>query len=70
MGEAREKVAPTYKGLRQPHQMSRIDTGVLVHQVPGGMISTMTSARYDIARTELVRKQRGLPPAPAPPAPQ
>jgi pyruvate carboxylase subunit B len=41
--EALEKVAPKYKELWAPNQMSPIDTGVLVHQVPGGMISNLVT---------------------------
>jgi pyruvate carboxylase subunit B len=43
MGEVLERVAPKYKEYWAPNQMSPIDTGVLVHQVPGGMISNLVT---------------------------
>jgi pyruvate/oxaloacetate carboxyltransferase len=43
MGEQLEKIAPKYRDYWMPNQMSVIDTGVLVHQVPGGMISNLVS---------------------------
>ena len=43
MGEILEKIAPKYKDYWMPNKMSTIDTGVLVHQVPGGMISNLVS---------------------------
>jgi len=42
-GQAIESVAPKYRDYLSKHQMSVIDTGVLVHQVPGGMISNLVS---------------------------
>jgi pyruvate/oxaloacetate carboxyltransferase len=43
MGEELEKIAPKYRDYWMPTKMSVIDTGVLVHQVPGGMISNLIS---------------------------
>lgn len=43
MGEHIEKVAPKYRDYLSTHRMSVIDTGVLMHQVPGGMISNLVS---------------------------
>ncbi len=43
MGEELEKIAPKYRDYWMPNKMSTIDTGVLVHQVPGGMISNLVS---------------------------
>ncbi|RJX34550.1 MAG: pyruvate carboxylase [Desulfarculus sp.] len=43
IGEKLEKVAPKYRDYWMPNKMSTIDTGVLVHQVPGGMISNLVS---------------------------
>jgi pyruvate carboxylase subunit B len=43
MGEELEKIAPKYRDYWMPNKMSPIDTGVLVHQVPGGMISNLVS---------------------------
>jgi len=38
-----ETVAPKYRDYLAKHRMSVIDTGVLVHQIPGGMISNLVS---------------------------
>jgi pyruvate/oxaloacetate carboxyltransferase len=43
MGEHLEEVAPKYRDYLSKHRMSVIDTGVLLHQVPGGMISNLVS---------------------------
>lgn len=43
MGKDLEKIAPKYRDYWMPNKMSPIDTGVLVHQVPGGMISNLVS---------------------------
>ncbi|MGD8563223.1 MAG: pyruvate carboxylase subunit B [Desulfarculaceae bacterium] len=43
MGEELEKIAPKYRDYLATNKMSAIDTGVLVHQVPGGMISNLIS---------------------------
>jgi pyruvate/oxaloacetate carboxyltransferase len=43
MGQELEKVAPKYRDYWMPNKMSAIDTGVLKHQVPGGMISNLVS---------------------------
>jgi pyruvate carboxylase subunit B len=42
-GEHLETVAPKYRDYLAKHRMSVIDTGVLIHQVPGGMISNLVS---------------------------
>ncbi|MBU2469695.1 MAG: pyruvate carboxylase subunit B [Proteobacteria bacterium] len=43
IGHELEKVAPKYYDFWKPNKMATIDTGVLVHQVPGGMISNLVS---------------------------
>jgi pyruvate/oxaloacetate carboxyltransferase len=43
MGDMLEKIAPKYRDYWMPNKMSVIDTGVLKHQVPGGMISNLVS---------------------------
>jgi len=43
LGEFIETIAPKYRDYLAKHKMSVIDTGVLVHQVPGGMISNLVS---------------------------
>ena len=72
MGEKLEEVAPKYRDHLAKHRMSVIDTGVLMHQVPGGMISNLVSqlkeanalhrineVYEEIPRT---RKELGMPP--------
>ncbi len=72
MGQELEKIAPKYRDFWMPNKMSPIDTGVLVHQVPGGMISNLVSqlkennaldrlpeVYKEVART---RKELGMPP--------
>ncbi len=43
IGDLLEEIAPLYRDWRQTNKMSAIDTGVLKHQVPGGMISNLCS---------------------------
>lgn len=43
MGEHIETIAPKYRDYLATHKMSVIDTGVLMHQVPGGMISNLVN---------------------------
>lgn len=43
MGQTIEKVAPKYRDFYNTPKMAPIDTGVLVHQVPGGMLSNLFS---------------------------
>ncbi len=72
MGEYMEEIAPKYRDYLAKHRMSVIDTGVLAHQVPGGMISNLVSqlkenkalhrineVYEDVAIT---RKELGMPP--------
>jgi len=47
LGEHMETVAPKYRDYLAKHTMSVIDTGVLVHQVPGGMISNLVNQLKD-----------------------
>jgi pyruvate carboxylase subunit B len=72
LGGLLEKVAPKYKDYWMPHKMSPIDTGVLKHQVPGGMISNLVSQlkqnnaldRLDEVYEEVAeaRHELGMPP--------
>ncbi len=72
MGSLLEKIAPKYKDYLATNKMSVIDTGVLVHQVPGGMISNLVSQlkenkaldRLDevYAEVPVTRKELGTPP--------
>lgn len=43
IGEHLESIAPKYRDFLDTTKMSVIDTGVLKHQIPGGMISNMVS---------------------------
>lgn len=43
IGQELEKVAPRYRDYLNDTRMSVIDTGVLKHQVPGGMLSNLVS---------------------------
>ena len=70
--ELLEKIAPKYRDYWMPHKMSPIDTGVLKHQVPGGMISNLVSQlkennaldRLDEVYKEVAdaRHELGMPP--------
>jgi pyruvate/oxaloacetate carboxyltransferase len=72
LGNYMETVAPKYRDYLAKHRMSVIDTGVLVHQVPGGMISNLVSQlreakalnRLDevYAEVAVTRKELGTPP--------
>jgi len=72
MDEELEKVAPKYRDKWLPHLMSVIDTGVLAHQVPGGMISNLVSQLKEAnaldrlpevyAEVAVTRKEMGTPP--------
>ncbi len=43
LGDYLESIAPKYRDFLDTTKMSVIDTGVLKHQIPGGMISNMVS---------------------------
>jgi len=72
LGEHMESVAPKYRDYLAKHRMSVIDTGVLAHQVPGGMISNLVSQlteakalhRIDEVYKDvaITRKELGMPP--------
>jgi len=72
LGEHLESIAPKYRDFLDTTKMSVIDTGVLIHQIPGGMISNMVSQlkqqkalhRIDEVYAELpqTRKDLGYPP--------
>jgi len=72
LGQYFESIAPKYRDFMAKTKMSVIDTGVLVHQVPGGMISNLVAQlkeanaldRIDEVYEELprVRKELGFPP--------
>ena len=72
LGQYFETIAPKYRDFLATNKMSVIDTGVLMHQVPGGMISNLITQlreanaldRIDEVYAELprVRKELGYPP--------
>jgi pyruvate/oxaloacetate carboxyltransferase len=72
LGEYIESIAPKYRDFLDTTKMAVIDTGVLRHQIPGGMISNMVSQlkqqkalhRIDEVYAELpqTRKDLGYPP--------
>jgi len=43
IGQHFEKIAPRYREFRDETRMSVIDTAVLMHQVPGGMLSNLVN---------------------------
>lgn len=72
LGEYFEKIAPKYRDFMDNTKVSVIDTAVLIHQIPGGMISNLVSQlreagaldRINEVYEELprVRKELGNPP--------
>ncbi len=72
LGQYIESIAPKYRAYLNSTKMSIIDTGVLVHQIPGGMMSNLVSQlreagaldRIDEVYKELprTRKELGNPP--------
>ncbi len=72
LGEYFESIAPKYRDFLNQTRMSVIDTDVLVHQIPGGMISNLVSQlrqsnalhRINEVYKEVprVRKELGYPP--------
>ncbi len=72
IGRQLEAIAPKYRDFLNKTRMSVIDTGVLAHQVPGGMISNLASQlrqakaldRLNEVYEEIprVRKELGYPP--------
>ena len=71
-GEKLEEIAPKYRDFLDTSRMSVIDTGVLVHQIPGGMTSNLISQLKQAdaldrlaecqAETARVREDLGYPP--------
>jgi pyruvate carboxylase subunit B len=72
LGDYIESVAPKYRDFLDCSKMGVIDTGVLMHQIPGGMISNLVSQlkeagaldRLHEVYEELprIRKELGYPP--------
>ena len=72
LGDYMESIAPKYRDYLAKHRMSVIDTGVLAHQVPGGMISNLVSQLTEARALDrlsevykdvaVTRKELGMPP--------
>jgi len=72
LGDYMETIAPRYRDHLDTHSMSVIDTGVLAHQVPGGMISNLVSQLKEAKALDrlpevykdvaVTRKEMGMPP--------
>lgn len=72
MSEHLEKIAPKYHHLLADQRLSIIDNGVLAHQIPGGMISNLTSQLKEMKALDRLseiykevvqtRKDMGYPP--------
>ncbi len=72
LGDYIETVAPKYRDYLAKHKMSVIDTGVLVHQVPGGMLSNLVNQLKEAKALErlpevfkevaVTRRELGTPP--------
>ena len=76
MDEYLEQIAPKYRDYAARHRMSVIDTGVIVHQVPGGMVSNLVSQLKEAKALDrllevykevsVTRKELGMPPLATP----
>jgi len=72
LDEHLESIAPKYKQYLADHKLSIIDTAVLAHQIPGGMISNLTGQLKEMKalnrleeiyeEVEKTRKDMGCPP--------
>jgi pyruvate carboxylase subunit B len=72
LGQQLEVIAPKYRDFLDTTKMAKIDTGVLVHQIPGGMTTNLVSQlreadaldKLDEVYEELprTRKELGYPP--------
>ena len=72
LGAYMESIAPKYRDYLAKNTMSIIDTGVLAHQVPGGMISNLLGQLKEAKALDrlaevykdvaITRKELGMPP--------
>jgi len=72
LGDYIETVAPKYRDYLAKHRMSVIDTGVLAHQVPGGMLSNLVNQLKEAKALDrlpevykevaVTRRELGMPP--------
>jgi len=72
LGDYIETIAPKYRDYLATHKMSVIDTAVLAHQIPGGMISNLVSQLKEAKALDrlhevhkevaITRRELGTPP--------
>jgi pyruvate/oxaloacetate carboxyltransferase len=72
LGDYIETIAPKYRDYLAKHKMAVIDTGVLAHQVPGGMLSNLVNQLKEAKALDrlpevfkevaITRKELGTPP--------
>ena len=72
LGDYLETIAPKYRDYLAKHRMAVIDTGVLAHQVPGGMISNLVNQLKEAKALDRLpevyrevaetRRELGMPP--------
>jgi pyruvate carboxylase subunit B len=72
LGDYVETIAPKYRDYLATHKMSVIDTAVLAHQIPGGMISNLVSQMKEAKALDrlpevhkevaITRRELGTPP--------
>jgi pyruvate carboxylase subunit B len=72
LGDYMETIAPKYRDYLAKHKMAVIDTGVLAHQVPGGMLSNLVNQLKEAKALDrlpevyrevaVTRKELGMPP--------
>ena len=72
LGDYLETIAPKYRDYLAKHRMAVIDTGVLAHQVPGGMISNLVNQLKEAKALDrlsevykevaVTRRELGMPP--------
>ncbi len=72
LGNHLEEIAPKYSGYLATNTLSVIDTGVLAHQIPGGMISNLISQLKEMKALDrlpevyeeipITRREAGTPP--------
>jgi len=72
LGDYIETIAPKYRDYLAKHKISVIDTGVLAHQVPGGMLSNLVNQLKEAKALDrlpevfrevaVTRKELGTPP--------
>jgi pyruvate carboxylase subunit B len=56
IGQDLEKVAVKYRDLLDTSKMAQIDTGVLLHQIPGGMYSNLVNQLRELDALDRIRE--------------